>query len=769
MKLVIVESPAKAKTIEKYLGSGFKVLASYGHIRDLPSKVGSVDPDKNFEMVWEDSPSATKAMREIIQAVKKSSALYLASDPDREGEAIAWHVLETLKKKKLLDGVEIHRVAFNQITKKAVLEAIENPRKINQELVDAYLARRALDYLVGFNLSPVLWRKLPGSKSAGRVQSVALRLITSREAEIEDFNPQEYWSITADCKTEVPEFFQARIIHAYNEKIEKLTIENQEQADKIVAGIKGKSFTVKSVEKKQVKRSPQPPFTTSTLQQESVRKLSMSSSNTMRTAQKLYEGINIGGETVGLITYMRTDSIEMAAEAVQACRGQISNQFGSEYLPDKTRVFKSKVKNAQEAHESIRPTDFSRTPESMKPYLDAQQLKFYSLIWKRAIASQMKDAQKEQMAVDIVSNDANFILRANGSRLLFDGFLKVYEEGSDHEQEKENQLPNLKEQQQILIDKIHPKQHFTQPPPRYTEASLVKKLEEIGIGRPSTYATIISVLQSREYVVLKNKQFIPEERGRLVSTFLEHFFKQYVEYDFTAQLENELDAISTGQENWIKVLEKFWVHFHKIVDETKGLKNSTVLDVLDAELTKHFFPDGERNCPKCKKGKLHLKVGKYGAFVGCEEYPECDFIRKDELVETNADDDQKEQRTNEEYPKILGKNESDEDISLRKGPYGFYLQVDKPQGSKDKSKPKRAGLPKGMKPDEVSLETALNLLSLPKVIGQFPGTNEDIMVGIGRYGPFVKYQNKFYSLKDMSILSVDIPYAVALIEKNRKK
>ena len=770
MKLVIVESPAKAKTIEKYLGPGFKVLASYGHIRDLPSKVGSVDPDKDFKMVWENSSSATKAMKEIVQAVQKSDALYLASDPDREGEAISWHVLEALKQKKLLDKVEVHRVTFNQITKKAVLDAVANPREINQELVDAYLARRALDYLVGFNLSPVLWRKLPGSKSAGRVQSVALRLITSREAEIESFVPQEYWSVIADCQTEVPEDFQARVTHALKKKLDKLAIENQAQAKEIVKGLEKQAFTVKAVEKKQVKRSPQPPFTTSTLQQESVRKLGFSSSNTMRVAQKLYEGINIGGETVGLITYMRTDSIAMAGEAIQSCREQIQGQYGARYVSGQVRQFKSKVKNAQEAHESVRPTDFSRTPEQMKPYLDAYQLKLYSLIWKRAIASQMADAQKEQMSVDIISGDEQYILRANGSRTVFDGFLKVYEEGSDQEKEKENQLPNLKQGQKIALKEIHPKQHFTQPPPRYTEASLVKQLEEIGIGRPSTYATIISVLQNREYVCLKNKQFIPEERGRLVATFLEHFFQKYVEYDFTAQLEEELDSISTGKSDWKSVLEKFWIHFHKVVDDTKSLKNSTVLDVLDQELSKHFFPDDERACPKCKTGKLHLKVGKYGAFVGCEQYPECTYIRKEVEESTMEDNGKKEDASIEEYPKIVGQDEKEDDISLRKGPYGFYLQIDKKQQDpKDKSKPKRAGLPKGMNPAEVDLKQALDLLSLPKTIGQHPKTGEDIVVGIGRYGPFVKYQNKFHSIKNRSILSVDIPYAVEVIEKSPKK
>jgi DNA topoisomerase-1 len=763
MKLVVVESPAKAKTIEKYLGKEFKVLASYGHIRDLPSKDGSVDPENGFKMVWQNSTNATKSMGEITKAMERSEVLYLATDPDREGEAIAWHVYEALKKKKLLMNKGVKRITFNQITKKAVLEAVESPREINQELVDAYLARRALDYLVGFNLSPVLWRKLPGSKSAGRVQSVALRLITSREAEIERFTSQEYWSILAECDTNKKEHFLAKVTKAFNQKLDKLAIENKEQADKIVAALKEKTFSISKVEKKEVKRAPQPPFTTSTLQQEAARKLGFSASNTMRIAQKLYEGISLGGETVGLITYMRTDSIAMAQEATVACRSVIQNHFGEKYLPKSIRSFKSKVKNAQEAHEAIRPTDFSKNPDHVRSYLDEAQLKLYTLIWKRALASQMADAKKEQMGVDIVSFDQSFGLRATGVRLLFDGFLKVYEEGTDQEKEAEGVLPALEEGQPVSLNAVHPKQHFTQPPPRYTEASLVKKLEELGIGRPSTYATIISVLQNRAYVTLNNKQFIPEERGRLVATFLEHFFSRYVEYDFTARLEDALDDISRGQKDWREVLDGFWQSFYKTVDETKSLKNATVLDVLDEALEKHFFPDGNRVCPQCQ-GKLHLKLGKYGAFVGCESYPECSYIRKE-----NREEEETEQVSSAEtvYPKVLGKNDQGDDISLRKGPYGFYVQVDKV--STQKEKPKRASLPKGTNPEIFSLKEALELLSLPKVIGQYPETQADISVGIGRYGPFVKYENKFYSVKDQSILTLTVEDAIKIIEKTRKK
>lgn len=769
MNLVVVESPAKAKTIEKYLGKDFKVLASYGHIRDLPSKNGSVDPENDFKMVWENSSNSTKSMGEISKVMAGASTLFLATDPDREGEAIAWHVYEALKKKKLLAGKEIKRITFNQITKKAVLDAVASPREINQELVDAYLARRALDYLVGFNLSPVLWRKLPGSKSAGRVQSVALRLITSREAEIERFTPQEYWSILADCETQKKDFFSARVSRAFGKKLDKLSIENKDQADKIVQALKPQTFSIEKVEKKEIKRAPQPPFTTSTLQQEAARKLGFSASNTMRVAQKLYEGLSLGGETIGLITYMRTDSIDMAAEAITDCRSTVEKQFGPKYLPKAVRAFKRKVKNAQEAHEAIRPTDFSKTPDQMKAYLDDAQLKLYTLVWKRATASQMADALKEQMGVDILSSDQQFTLRATGARLLFDGFLKLYEEGSDQEKEAEGVLPALEEGQAVSLKEIHPKQHFTQPPPRYTEASLVKKLEELGIGRPSTYATIISVLQNRSYVILKNKQFIPEERGRLVATFLEHFFATYVEYDFTATLEDALDDISRGQKEWKTVLNGFWGNFHKVVEETKGLKNSLVLDVLDKELEKHFFPDGQRDCPKCE-GKLHLKLGRFGAFVGCEKYPDCSYIRK----EDGTEGEENQEMTEEElYPKILGQNDDGDDISLRKGPYGFYVQVDKagaePAKGKSKEKPKRAGLPKGAKPETFTLKEALDVLSFPKVIGQHPETGDDLSIGVGRYGPFVKYQNKFYSVKDQSILSVTVEDAIDLIDKTPKK
>lgn len=775
--LVIVESPAKAKTIEKYLGKDFHVLASYGHIRDLPSKDGSVDPDHDFEMTWANTTNATKAVSAIVKAAKAADQIYLATDPDREGEAISWHVLKVLEEKKALKNKPVSRIIFHEITKNAVKESLDNPREINMEMVDAYLARRALDYLVGFNISPVLWRKLPGSKSAGRVQSVALRLITERDREIECFIPKEYWSIHVDCLTAKDKPFTARLVSVDGKKLDKLSIEDKPAATALVNQLKGQDLTIQSIEKKQVKRHPQPPFTTSTLQQEAARKLRFSASQTMRLAQKLYEGIDIGGETTGLITYMRTDSITLSNEALTGVRQYIQTNFEAPYLPKSPRAYKSKVKNAQEAHEAIRPTSFMRPPESLAAYLDGQQLKLYRLIWQRAVASQMSSALKDQMAVDIMTADSKLGLRANGSRLAFDGFLKVYEEGQDTEvDDKDITLPEMAEKEQVTQKEIHPEQHFTQPPARYSEASLVKKLEELGIGRPSTYAAIIQVLQARKYVRLESRRFFAEDRGHLVATFLKKYFAQYVEYDFTAKLEEQLDSISRGEVAYKNVLSDFWTAFHQAVDETKPLKISDVLDMLDEQLEYHFFKGDDmekaRACPKCDDGTLRLKIGRYGAFIGCGNYPECTHIQRigendtpesaDEAAGSEGDSPAKV----DDYPKELGPNEAGDMITLRKGPYGFYVQID---AKNQKGKPKRAGLPKGKSPASFTLEEAKTLLSLPKVLGTHPETGAEIDAGIGRYGPYVKMDKKFYTVKNKSIFDLTLEEAVEIIASSKKK
>jgi DNA topoisomerase-1 len=771
MKVVIVESPAKAKSINKYLGSGYKVIASYGHVRDLPSKNGSVDPDQGFTMIWEVSSDSKKHIKAIEDEVKQADALYLATDPDREGEAIAWHVLEILKEKKLLENKKIYRSVFYEITKKAVVAAIENPRELNNELIEAYLARRALDYLVGFNISPVLWRKLPGSKSAGRVQSVALRLITEREGEIEKFVPQEYWTIDVNFLTTSSKKVIARLTHLDGEKLDKFSLKDEKSAKAAVSKIEQQSFSIESIKKKQVKRNPAPPFITSTLQQEASRKLGFGAGRTMQTAQKLYEGFELGGETVGLITYMRTDSVNMSNDAIQACRKLIAAEYGKDYVPESPRVYKSKAKNAQEAHEAIRPTDLSRTPKSLSGVLDPQQLKLYDLIWKRAMASQMNSAILDQVSVDIISEDAKIKLRATGSTIAFDGFYVLYKEGRDDDQDEDQEkiLPPLKEHEKMDKDTINPEQHFTQPPPRYSEASLVKKLEELGIGRPSTYASIIQVLQARNYVRLEKKQFIPEGRGRLVSTFLQNYFPKYVEYDFTADLENELDKISTGDLDWKNVLKTFWSNFIQTIDKTTDLKVSDVLDVLDEELGQYFFPEEKRTCPECKEDKLHLKLGKFGAFIGCENYPDCKYTQQisDKSKKDGEEEQQMETKKDEAFPKLLGKDpETEEEITLRKGPYGPYIQCGEGKG---KQKPKRAPVLKGMTLEDIDLEKALNLLSLPRNLGKHPETGEDVLAGVGRYGPYIKHGNTFISLKGQDVLSINLGEAVEVINTAPKK
>jgi DNA topoisomerase I len=770
MNVVIVESPAKAKTINKYLGKGFKVLASYGHVRDLPPKDGSVRPDEDFAMSWIVDGKAEKRLKDITEAVRGAAHLYLATDPDREGEAISWHVREVLKNRKALKGVDVSRVVFNEVTKSAVLEAFRHPRELNRELVDAYLARRALDYLVGFTLSPVLWRKLPGSRSAGRVQSVALRLICERESEIEAFKPREYWTIEVEFETPSGERFTARLTHLDGKRLDKFDIADEATAraaaDKI---LRHQNYTVAAVEKKQLRRNPPAPFTTSTLQQEASRKLGFGASRTMRTAQRLYEGVDIAGETVGLITYMRTDGVTMSSEAIAAARSLIEKQYGNDYRPDEPRIYKTQAKNAQEAHEAIRPTDVFGRPEKVSGDLEPDQRELYELIWKRAVASQMSAAIIDQVAVDIASPDQKLQFRATGSTIQFDGFLTLYREDEDdvEEDDENRRLPPIKERETLGRGAVDPQQHFTQPPPRYSEASLVKKLEELGIGRPSTYASIIQVLQDRKYVRLDKKRFFPEDRGRVVTAFLESFFRKYVEYNFTADLENKLDEISDGRLQWQKVLEDFWRDFSAAVAGTKDLSITQVLEALDEDLGPHFFPaaaDGHdpRLCPSCNAGRLNLRIGKFGAFIGCSNYPDCRYTRP--LTLENGDGNGHELAAG---PRELGIDPATNlAVTVRKGPYGLYIQ----RGEGDEGeKPKRVSLPKGASPMEIDLASALKLLALPREIGAHPDTGKKIIAAIGRFGPYVKHEDLYKSLaKDDDVLTIGLSRAVALLAEPKK-
>jgi DNA topoisomerase-1 len=772
MNVVIVESPAKAKTINKYLGKGFKVLASYGHVRDLPPKDGSVRPDEHFAMSWEVDGKAEKRLKEIVQAVKGAQNLYLATDPDREGEAISWHVQEVLRQRRALKDVDVKRVVFNEVTKSAVLDAFRHPRELNRELVEAYLARRALDYLVGFTLSPVLWRKLPGSRSAGRVQSVALRLICERESEIEAFKPREYWTIEVEFMTPAGERFTARLTHLDGKKLDKFDLGDEASARAAAEKIlRQQSYAVAAIEKKQIRRNPPPPFTTSTLQQEASRKLGFGASRTMRIAQRLYEGVDIAGDTVGLITYMRTDGVTMSNEAIAAARQLIEKQYGERYRPSEPRIYKTQAKNAQEAHEAIRPTDLFGRPEKVARDLEPEQLQLYELIWKRAVASQMSAAVIDQVAVDIASPDKQLQFRATGSTLLFDGFLTLYREDEDDAEvdEENRRLPPLNERDALARGAVDPQQHFTQPPPRYTEASLVKKLEELGIGRPSTYASILQVLQDRKYVRLDKKRFIPEDRGRVVTAFLESFFERYVEYSFTADLENQLDDISDGRISWQKVLENFWRDFSAAVAGTKDLSITQVLDALDEDLGPHFFPaDGSgrdpRLCPGCNTGRLGLKLGKFGAFIGCSNYPECRYTRPLAVENGNGENGNGEPA----QPRELGHDPvSGVPVTLRKGPYGYYVQLGSGENGGDK--PKRVALPKGFSPADLTLDHALKLLSLPREIGRHPEDGKTIIAGIGRFGPYIKHGDEFRSLPaGDDVLSVGLNRAVSLLAEPRK-
>ncbi|WP_419799352.1 MAG: type I DNA topoisomerase [Terasakiella sp.] len=774
MNVVVVESPAKAKTINKYLGKDYIVLASYGHIRDLPAKDGSVRPDENFSMDWEMDARSKKHFKDITDAMKGADKLYLATDPDREGEAISWHVQEVLANKRLLKGVDVKRIVFHEITKQAVLDAVASPRDVNKELVEAYLARRALDYLVGFNLSPVLWRKLPGSRSAGRVQSVALRLICEREAEIEAFKADEYWTVDAKFTTPKRKTIAANLTHLNGDKLAKLDIGNEAAANKAVVTVEAGSYTVADVERKKTRRHPAPPFTTSTLQQEASRKLGFGAKRTMQVAQKLYEGINLGGETVGLITYMRTDAVNLSNEAIFSARDLIKDQYGDKYVPESPRTYKTKAKNAQEAHEAIRPTAVTRRPEEMARYLDADQLKLYSLIWKRTVACQMESAVLDQVGVVIQSADKQTWLRASGSVVVFDGFLTLYQEGSDDNGEDEKSdkiLPDVQTGDTLNLGPVNADQHFTQPPPRYSEASLVKKMEELGIGRPSTYASIISVLQDRDYVRLDKKRFIPEDRGRLVTAFLENFFERYVQYDFTANLEDQLDEISNGAEDWQKVLRDFWAAFSAAVEDTKELRVRDVLDALDKDLEEHFFHENEegkdpRVCPTCGEGRLSLKLGKFGAFIGCSNYPDCRYTRP--LIQDDSADGALPDL--EAGPKELGLDpETGEMVTMRRGPYGIYVQIGDIDPEDKKKKPKRASLTSDMNPAEMDLEKALKLLSLPRNVGIFPDTGEMIKAGIGRFGPYVSVGKTFVSIKEDSPYTIGENRAIDLIHEKMEK
>jgi DNA topoisomerase-1 len=771
--VVVVESPAKAKTINRYLGSKFTVLASFGHVRDLPPKDGSVRPDNNFEMDWEADDRGSRQVATIAKALKGAQTLYLATDPDREGEAISWHVRAMLDAQRALKGVEVRRITFNEITRSAVRYALAHPRDLDQPLIEAYLARRALDYLVGFTLSPVLWRKLPGSRSAGRVQSVALRLVCEREAEIEAFRAREYWTVDAAFLTPAGAPFTARLTHLGGIRLEQFDLANETLALAAKAAVEAGRFSVASVERKRVKRNPPAPFTTSTLQQEASRKLGFGAQQTMRLAQQLYEGADIDGDTVGLITYMRTDGVQMAREAVSAIREHVQGAYGTKYLPAAPREYISRIKNAQEAHEAIRPTDVARTPDSIAHHLNHDQRRLYELVWKRAVASQMQSAEFDQVAVDVAdARPKGPQLRATGSTLAFDGFLKLYREDLDDasDDDADRMLPPMREPDALR----HPPgkawvaadQHFTQPPPRYSEASLVKKMEELGIGRPSTYASILEVLQARKYVRLERKRFVPEDRGRLVTAFLVSFFNRYVDTGFTANMEEQLDDISDGRADWRAVMRTFWEEFSRAVEQTRDLKIGDVIAALDRDLGAHFFPprdDGSdaRACPACATGRLGLKLGRHGSFIGCSNYPACPYTRR-----LAIDNGEENGDTLKEGMRVLGHHpDTGEEITVRRGPYGLYVQQGE-QIERSKTKPKRTSLPRGLDGDSITLEEALALLALPRLVGIHPDSREPVEAGLGRFGPFVRMGGMFASLeRDDNVLVIGLNRAVDLLAK----
>ena len=766
MKLVIVESPAKAQTINKYLGKDYKVMASVGHVRDLPSKDGAVLPDDNFKMSWEMHKDKEKVVKEIIGELKTAESLILATDPDREGEAISWHLQEILNSKKMIEDKPVERVVFNEITKNAVLHAMKTPRQINSELVEAYLARRALDHLIGFSISPILWRKLPGSKSAGRVQSVALKLICEREIEIEKFNIEEYWSITSIFSKNDKQQFTAKLSVLDKNKLAKMDLKNEKETNSALEKIRNSSFNITKVLTKRVKRNPLPPFTTSTLQQEASNKLSFGASRTMRIAQKLYEGINIGSETTGLITYMRTDGVQLSTQAIDELRNEITSLHGKEYIPQTPRVYKSKAANAQEAHEAIRPTAISRHPESVSSYLDNEQFKLYELIWKRTISSQMQSAELDETSADISNNDKTIVFRANGSQVRFPGFF-IYRDRND-----DKILPNLVENENVNLEKADSEQHFTQPPPRYTDASLIKKMEELGIGRPSTYASILQVLVNRNYVEKDRGKHIPQERGRILTAFLNNFFGQYIEYDFTADLEKKLDKVSDGKLNYKKLLEEFWNGFKPHLNKMSELEREKILEALEKELADFFFPKNEeesnaqpnRKCPTCSNGNLGLELGRYGAFIGCSNYPECKFTKQIAKNE-NKDENNANEAFMPENDGVLGIDpETGLKVIIKKGPYGIYLQLG------EEKKPKRTSIPKLVEASTIGLDKALSFLSLPRLIGKHPETGQDISAGIGRYGPYLKYDINFISIPaDETVINIGLNHAVVLIGENSEK
>jgi DNA topoisomerase-1 len=769
MNIVVVESPAKAKTINKYLGSGYEVLASFGHVRDLPAKDGSVDPERDFRMIWEVDDKSQKRLNDIARAVKGANKLILATDPDREGEAISWHVLEVLKEKHALKKQAVERVVFNAITKQAVLDAMKHPRTIDGALVDAYLARRALDYLVGFTLSPVLWRKLPGTRSAGRVQSVALRLVCDRELEIEKFVPREYWSLVATLATPRGETFEARLVGADGQKVQRLDIGSGAEAEAFKQALETAVFAVANVEAKPARRNPPPPFTTSTLQQEASRKLGFAPAHTMRIAQRLYEGVDIDGETVGLITYMRTDGVDIAPEALAAARRLIGNDYGTRYVPSSARQYQTKAKNAQEAHEAIRPTDVGRRPKETRSFLDPDQARLYELIWLRTVASQMESAELERTTADITAQAGGRVidLRATGTVVKFDGFLTLYQEGEDDDaaDEESRRLPEMSAGEKLTKHKIDATQHFTEPPPRYSEASLVKRMEELGIGRPSTYASILQVLKDRGYVRIDKKRLVPEDKGRVLTAFLESFFARYVEYDFTAGLEEQLDRISNNEIAWRDLLRDFWREFTAAVGDIKELRVAQVIDALDEMLAPHLFPPREdgsdpRKCPSCETGRLSLKLGKFGGFIGCTNYPECRYTRQ--LAPGNG------ANGGADGIKKLGVDPATGlEVTLRSGRFGPYVQLGE---AVEGEKPKRAGLPKGLSPDDLDLARALGLLSLPREIGKHPDDGEPIVAGIGRFGPYVQHGKTYANLSaGDDVLGVGLNRAVTLIEEKRAK
>jgi DNA topoisomerase-1 len=773
--VVVVESPAKAKTLEAFLGGGYRVIASYGHIRDLVPKNGSVDTKDHYKMLWLFSERGKKQVKEITDALKKADSLYLATDPDREGEAISWHILEALKEQHSLSAKNVQRVVFHEITKQAVLNAFQNPKSLDENLINAYLARRALDYLFGFSLSPVLWRKMPGAGSAGRVQSVALRLIVERELEIQAFISDEYWSIHGEFSSQNGKFSSTlELIDC--KKLEKLDIKNEKMAQDIKSSLEQKLYYVSKIEKKSVKRNPYAPFTTSTLQQDSVRKFGFSSKKTMLVAQKLYEGISLDGVMTGLITYMRTDSTSLSQDAISSSRDYISSEFGQKYLPKSPRIYKTKTKNAQEAHEAIRPTSCARTPDSVKDHLSRDEFMMYDLIWKRTIASQMASAVIDQVLVNVSSTDKAAVFKATGSTISFDGFLKLYVESTDEpSDEKNKKLPAMSDGEELDLIEVNTNQHFTQPPPRFNEASLIKKLEDLGIGRPSTYASIINVLQERKYVSLEKRTFNPKSTGVLVTSFLRKFFSQYVEYGFTADLETKLDDISNGRLSWEGVLDKFWTELGHNVSQSLEISITNVIDFIEEDLGQYVFSnlDESRGCPSCNVGKLGLRLGKFGAFLGCSNYPDCKYTRR---IGVTSDEAETSFASGQSTKITVGTDPNNENdtIFLKSGPYGFYFEWEKTcvtpdngKRKKQKPKPKRLSVPKFVSdPSEITIDDVITLDNLPKILGEHPETKAEIHLALGRFGPFLKFNGKSYRLdKDIGFIRTTLKDALMIINK----